>query len=210
MGNAVTPDDLNHPVSVVKMEGMESQNEPAAVTQRGWTAALLLPGIIGLVLAADRLTKAAISRNLDRGEAWPSADWPVRIVHVTNSGAAFGLLQGTGPLLAAVSLLGVLVIAAYLVAPRLASPVFHELPVRIGLALMLGGAMGNLIDRWSKGEVVDFIRFPEFPAFNVADSAITIGVLFLAWGFLRQAGETPPQTASSEASSPTGADGSTR
>jgi signal peptidase II len=51
---------------------------------------------------------------------------------------------------------------------------------------MLGGAVGNLIDRVKDGEVVDFIKVPNFPAFNVADSAITIGVLVLVWAMLRE------------------------
>ena len=67
-------------------------------------------------------------------------------------------------------------ILVYLFNPGLASPL-----VRVALALMLGGALGNLLDRAGDGEVVDFIKFPEWPAFNVADSAITIGVIVLLW-----------------------------
>lgn len=158
------------------------------------------------IVALDQVTKAIIEARIDPGEVWPSASWPVRIIHITNSGAAFGMLQDTGPLLVIASAIGVAIILAYLFTPGFIDPV-----VRVGLALMLGGATGNLIDRFAAGEVVDFIKFPEFPAFNVADSAITIGVIALLWGILRGTDEpSPSRRATSESSSPGEADGSTR
>ena len=66
--------------------------------------------------------------------------------------------------------------------------------LRIGLALMLGGALGNLVDRVLNGRVVDFIKFPNFPAFNVADSAITIGVVVLVWAMTFRGEDAPEQT----------------
>jgi lipoprotein signal peptidase len=121
-----------------------------------------------------------IRNNLPVGDVWPG-DWPVKIVHFTNSGAAFGIFQSAGPLLVVTSVIGMAAILIYLFNPEFAHPV-----MRAGLALMLGGAIGNLIDRVYAGEVVDFIKFPYFPAFNVADSCITIGVLLLIWGMLMQ------------------------
>mgnify|MGYP005851583723 CR=1 FL=1 len=131
--------------------------------------------VAGLVVALDQLTKWRVRSWLDRGDAWPG-DWLVKIVHVTNSGAAFGILQDSGPLLLITGVLGSLAILIYLLNPAFADPA-----VRLGLALMLGGAIGNLIDRLVAGEVVDFVKVPNWPAFNVADSAITIGVLVLLW-----------------------------
>lgn len=139
---------------------------------------LLFIGLAAVVIAADQLAKWGIRAWLDRGERWPD-DFPVRIIHVTNSGAAFGVLQGAGPLLVVASLVGVAAILVYLLNPGFAHPI-----MRLGLALMFGGAVGNLIDRVKSGEVVDFIKFPYWPAFNVADSAITVGVLCLLWAFL--------------------------
>jgi len=133
-----------------------------------------------LVVAADQSTKWLIRQTLERGSAWPG-DWPVKIVHITNSGAAFGMLQGAGPLLVVASLIGLGAIAIYLFNPDFAHPL-----TQAGLALMFGGAVGNLIDRIRSGEVVDFIKFPHFWAFNVADSSITIGVLLLAWAMLTE------------------------
>ena len=137
---------------------------------------LLAAAVVGL----DQLLKWVIRHSIDRGEAWPG-DWPVHIVHITNTGAAFGMFQNAGPLLVVTSLIGMAAILVYLFNPGFAHPA-----MRAGLALMFGGAVGNLIDRVYSGEVVDFIKFPHFPAFNVADSSITIGVLLLLWAMTRE------------------------
>lgn len=140
--------------------------------------------LAAVVVAADQVAKWVIRATVERGEAWPSDGWLVKIVHITNSGAAFGILQGAGPLLAVTSVVGMALILIYLFNPGFAHPL-----MRLGLALMLGGAIGNLIDRLAEGEVVDFIKVPNWPAFNVADSAITIGVLCLIWATLQETGE---------------------
>lgn len=134
----------------------------------GWFLALAA-AIVGL----DQLTKWIIRGWLERGEAY-SLIWPLKIVHVTNSGAAFGMFQGAGPLLVITSVVGMVAILVYLFNPGFAHPL-----MRLGLAFMLGGAVGNLIDRVSEGRVVDFVKVPNFPAFNVADSAITAGVVLM-------------------------------
>jgi signal peptidase II len=139
----------------------------------GWFLALAA-AIVGL----DQLTKWVIRETLERGEA-QAVIWPLKIVHVTNSGAAFGMFQGAGPLLVITSVVGMVAILVYLFNPGFAHPL-----MRLGLAFMLGGAVGNLIDRVSEGRVVDFVKVPNFPAFNVADSAITIGVFFLIWALM--------------------------
>jgi signal peptidase II len=106
---------------------------------------------------------------------FPALEPWFKLVHWTNTGAAFGLLQGQAPLFVAIALV---VIVAVLIYSR-------QLPadswaVRICLGLMLGGAIGNLIDRVTVGAVLDFVdvywRNHHFWAFNVADSAITVGV----------------------------------
>ncbi len=146
---------------------------------------VVVAGVVGL----DQLIKWVIRNNLPIGDVWPG-DWPVKIVHITNSGAAFGIFQGAGPLLVVTSIIGMAAIFIYLVNPEFAHPI-----MRAGLALMLGGAIGNLIDRIYAGEVVDFIKFPHFPAFNVADSCITIGVLLLIWGMLDQTSQPSTEDA---------------
>ena len=126
------------------------------------------------IVVGDLVTKWVIRTRLDRGDAWPDPDWNVRIVHYANTGAAFGILEGAGSLLIVTSVVGVALILVYLFNPGMASPL-----VRAGLALMLGGAIGNLIDRVSRGEVTDFIDPTHYPAFNLADSSIVVGVIAL-------------------------------
>lgn len=145
----------------------------------GWFLGLALA-----VITLDQAVKWLVRETIERGDS-VSVAWPVELVHVTNSGAAFGILQGAGPLLVMTSVIGMVAILVYLFNPGFAHPL-----MRLGLALMLGGAVGNLIDRVKDGEVVDFIKVPNWPAFNVADSAITVGVLLLAWAMLQ---ETEPK-----------------
>ncbi len=144
--------------------------------------------VAGVIVGLDQLVKWVIRQSIDLGDRHPVV-WPLEIVHFTNSGAAFGVLQGAGPLLVLTSVVGMAAIVVYLFNPGFAHPV-----MRLGLALMLGGAVGNLIDRVRVGEVVDFIKVPNFPAFNVADSAITIGVLLLAWAMLQETESPKPES----------------
>lgn len=123
----------------------------------------------------DQLTKSLIRTSLAFGQSWPSADWPVKLTHGSNSGAAFGILEGQGPILTAV---GVIVVAA-IVGYYVSSPFQHRV-VRGGLGLVLGGAIGNLVDRFTRGEVTDFIDFPSYPNFNLADSSIVVGLIAIA------------------------------
>jgi signal peptidase II len=129
------------------------------------------------VLLFDQLTKWAVRSNLALGESWPSDAWLVKITHITNSGAAFGILQGQVLFLTITALVASAAILFYYLFP----PLEHGL-LRLALGLQLGGAIGNLLDRMRYGGVTDFINFPRYPAFNVADSSIVIG-LFVIIGF---------------------------
>lgn len=167
------------------MEGAPTQElaraRPAIRPHDGWFL-LLAAAIIGL----DQLVKWIIRETVERGDAH-TVVWPLKIVHVTNTGAAFGILQGAGPLLVMTSVVGMVAIVVFLFNPSFAHPI-----MRLGLALMLGGAVGNLIDRVRSGEVVDFVKVPNFPAFNVADSAISIGVVLLIWAMMREPQPSKP------------------
>ncbi len=139
-----------------------------------------------LIIGLDQLTKWIIRSNITRGDSWPNAGWPIRLVDYRNTGAAFGMLQDAGPLLVVTSLIGMAAILVYLFNPGFAHPL-----TRLGLAMMFGGAVGNLIDRLWNGEVVDFLHVPDFPAFNIADSAISIGVVLLLWAMLKEPSANP-------------------
>ena len=135
--------------------------------------------IAAAVFALDQLTKVIVRRALAPDEAWPDKDWVLNIINVSNSGAAFGILQGQTVFLVVTSLVGVAAIVLYYMYP----PMEHGL-LRVALALQFGGAAGNLIDRVRTGEVTDFINFRYWPAFNVADSSISIGVATIFVFFL--------------------------
>ena len=131
--------------------------------------------VAGAVLLVDQVTKAAIRGWLSLGETWPSSFELLRITHVENSGAAFGILQDAGLFLLLASVVAIVLITAYLIW----TPVEGWVPT-IALALILGGALGNLVDRWARGSVTDFIDPTHYPVFNLADSAIVVGVGALA------------------------------
>lgn len=153
-------------------------------------------GIALTVLIVDQITKSLVRANLDYGESWPDEDWFLHITNISNSGAAFGILQGQTLFLVITSLVGVAAIFLYYMFP----PMEHGL-LRVALALQLGGAAGNLMDRIRTGEVTDWIDFRHWPAFNVADSCITIGVVTILWFFLVAEGDrmrSPPTPADSE------------
>jgi signal peptidase II len=130
--------------------------------------------VAGAVFVLDQITKAIVRGNLAVGESWPSHGWLVKITHVTNDGAAFGVLQGQGVFLTITAVIAIGAIVFYYAFP----PMENGL-LRLVLGLQLGGALGNLSDRLRFGKVTDFIDFPHYPEFNVADSSISIGLFLL-------------------------------
>ena len=126
------------------------------------------------VLAADQASKALVRGSIGRGERVDVAPG-LDLVNTRNTGVAFGFFSGGGTL---VALVAALALAALLVffATHLARPL-----VWLPTGLLVGGAAGNLIDRAREGAVTDFVDLPLWPAFNVADAAITIGVLALLY-----------------------------
>lgn len=166
---------------------MTPNQEPDTSNKTLW-GRILLGGIALAIFLLDQVTKYLVLRNLEVNEAWnpiPALRPFVTITHVTNTGAAFGILPDKGTFLVLVAVLvivGILVYYRYLPADRLL--------VRASLGLQLGGALGNLLDRLRYGHVVDFVDFKIWPVFNVADSAIVVGVLILAYHLLRE-GEQP-------------------
>ena len=130
------------------------------------------------VIALDQVSKFLIRANMTPGQSIPE-EGLFRITYITNPGGAFGILGNQGFLILLTTLIGV---AAVLIYSRY--PAFNRMLVKIALGLMLGGAVGNLIDRLSSGMVVDFIDLGPWPVFNIADSAIVIGVILLAYYFI--------------------------
>ena len=130
------------------------------------------------VIALDQLTKWMIVRNLEIGESYPIITDLFYITSHRNSGAAWGILQGQMWLFYIVTLIVVAGIIYYMQTQAKGKPLFQ-----ISLAFILGGAIGNFIDRLTRKEVVDFLDTYifgyDFPIFNIADAALTIGVILL-------------------------------
>ncbi|MBC7325302.1 MAG: signal peptidase II [Moorella sp. (in: Bacteria)] len=140
--------------------------------------------LVLLVLGLDQLTKYIIRTNFQPNESLPVIKSIFHLTYVNNPGAAFGLLAYKTPVFIGVTLL---VAAIILVAYRFLPP--DRALLRLSLAMMLGGALGNLIDRLRFGYVVDFLDFRIWPVFNLADMAIVGGVILLCWELLGPAGE---------------------
>jgi signal peptidase II len=148
---------------------------------RAWSLAGALAAV---VLAADQVAKAVVEARLVPGEDVDVLG-PLALTLAHNRGVAFGLAGGAGaPLIVlTVAALGVV---AYL---------FARNPTRPGMwvatGLLAGGAIGNLVDRVRAGEVTDYVDFASWPPFNLADVAITLGVLLLVFLYLREAEREP-------------------
>jgi signal peptidase II len=150
-------------------------------SRTGWW---VLPLVAALLVAADQITKYLVVSNLGLYESWtpiPALKGRLDIHYVTNTGAAFGLFQNGGLFFVIVAVVVSLIILLYY--RHLAD---GQWLIRLSLGLQLGGAVGNLIDRIRLGHVIDFIDVHFWPVFNVADSAIVVGVFLLAFLLLRE------------------------
>ena len=130
--------------------------------------------VTAVVIALDQATKALVRSQValgDRDGVLPG----VEIVHVRNNGVAFNQLAGGGALVTVVVAVALLALLAYF-----ATHLDKRL-VWLPTGMLLGGALGNIVDRIRDGAVTDFIKLPAWPAFNVADMSITFGVLVLLY-----------------------------
>lgn len=151
---------------------------PASVPEPGFARPFEL-GVIAAVVLIDQLTKVLVRQSIALGESRTIIQGFLDLTHVQNTGAAFGLLNSVDfpykPwVMIAVASIALIAIAAY--GTQLG---FHDRVARLGLALILGGAFGNLLDRALVGHVTDFVDVywgsSHFWAFNVADAAINVG-----------------------------------
>ena len=130
--------------------------------------------VAAVVIALDQLTKHTVATGIAPGEEKKFLPL-VHLVHVRNTGVAFSIFSGGGTLVLVFTLLALALLVGY----------FARHPERpwlwVPTGMLVGGAIGNLIDRIANGAVTDFIKLPHWPAFNVADMSITFGVLALLW-----------------------------
>jgi len=155
----------------------------------------ILAVIVGMLLILDQWTKYLVDSGMYLHQSFAVIPGLLNITYVRNPGAAFGFLSGFSASLriaffVSVGVAAIVLIVYYLKKYRVQDPLLAS-----SLSLILGGAAGNLIDRVRFGEVIDFIDFHiaghHWPAFNVADSAISIGAVLLLFEMLRKRRTAP-------------------
>jgi len=153
-------------------------------SQHKWRNAVFF--LIGLlIVSADQLSKAWVKANLIPGQS-VSENGFFRIVHVHNSGAAFGLFQDYSLILTIVACIAVVAIMLGTLISHRYFEVIDNMLGKSALGLILGGTLGNLVDRFRQGYITDFIDFNFWPTFNIADSAVTVGVIILVFSLLHR------------------------
>jgi signal peptidase II len=146
-------------------------------------AAALIGGVaVAGTLVLDQISKHFVLDQLGPGSTRREVEiipGLLRLIFVRNTGSAFGLFQGGSDILKIIAIGAILLLAGYY-----ARAAARDRLLALALGLQVGGALGNIVDRFRHGYVVDFINVPHWPTFNVADSAITIGVTLLVFTIL--------------------------
>lgn len=162
------------PLVDVRVGSTANALQPISSAERslgaGWVQWLVLAAVAAAAIAADQLTKQVVARTLAVGDSVDIAG-PFAIHHVQNSGIAFGLFATRTTLVIAVTAVAVGLIVWFFARSGARHPV---LPVALGL--VLGGSIANLVDRVRLGHVTDFLDMTAWPAFNLADTFIVVGV----------------------------------
>ncbi len=149
-----------------------------------WRQNVVFPLTALLVVATDQLSKSWIRSNLAAGESLPETGF-LRLTHVRNTGSAFGLLQDQVLLLPIVAFIGIAVLLFFVLFRHRRFPFLSTMPAKLVFGLILGGTVGNLIDRLNYGYVTDFIAIGRWPAFNIADSAVVVGAILISYLLIR-------------------------
>ncbi len=180
----------DRPGAAQPIAGLDASG-PAGPARSAWNSAEVrysfLVAVSALVFAADQASKAIVKASMQLGDVIPVLPPVLDLHYITNRGVAFGLFQRFGDVFVPIAVVIMAIIVGYYRSLR-----GRRLWLRTALALQLGGAMGNLLDRLRYGAVVDFIEFHidainfHWPVFNLADSAIVIGVGILLICLTRQ------------------------
>ncbi len=159
-----------------------------AISKTKWCQSILVFSVAIFIAITDQITKSLIISNIDLGDMTPD-EGAFRLAYSTNDGSIFGLGINSTLLLVMAPLIILAILGLF----------FYYLPsasrfTRIGIGLLLGGAVGNLIDRVRFGEVTDFLYvnlgfwpLDPWPSFNVADASLTTGIFILVFYFFKMA-----------------------
>ena len=152
-------------------------------------------GWVVIIVVLDRITKIIIDRSMPLHHSIPVIDGLFNLTYVRNTGAAFGIFAGSHEAFRLPFLILVSILALGFVVVMVKRLRDEETGLITALAFIIGGALGNLVDRVLYGEVIDFLDFYwsryHWPAFNLADSFITVGVLITLYYLIRAKGEDP-------------------
>ena len=140
--------------------------------------------VCALVLFADQLSKIWIRTNLPIGQSLFEIGF-FRVIHIQNTGAAFGIFPDQPVALTIISFIGAIALVLCAILSRRCLPFLDNMLGKSALGLVLGGTIGNLIGRFRFGYVTDFLDLGFWPTFNIADSAVTIGVIIFAYSLFR-------------------------
>ena len=163
------------PEALVAGKAETATSDPAPFRKRPIFLDFDLLQLAGIFFLLDQLTKFLVRAYLPFGHSYPSTGF-FRFTHAENTGSAFGILQGNNTPLIFVSFVGIFVLAMiYQSQPRVTNL------LRLSLAFQIGGAVGNLLDRFRLGAVTDFIDVGIWPIFNLADASIITGLVLLGW-----------------------------
>ena len=165
---------------------------------RWWSRDWVALTTVALVLFVDQLSKFWVRSSMYPGQSLLT--WsPVQLTYVLNTGSAFGLFPRQALFLIVAAFVGIGVLFVY----------YRHIPhppllFKISLGMMMGGAIGNLVDRLRYGSVTDFIDLRFFPVFNVSDSSITVGAIVLGYVLLSGSGDVKPTDGASVATKDVG------
>jgi len=143
---------------------------------------MLLLGVVLTVLVIDQLSKFVVRSTMTELQSIPLIPHVFHLTYVENPGAAFSMLAHHTSFFIVVTAIAVMISVYFYFKVN-----SQRYLLRIGIALQLGGSLGNLIDRVRIGRVVDFFDFRIWPVFNIADSAIVVGVALICWELLKPA-----------------------
>ncbi len=140
----------------------------------------LFLSIVSSIVGLDRLTKIFFSHSLTLGESWVIVHNVLHMTLVRNTGIAFGLFKNQKIVFIIIPLIMIALLIYNFYHYKYNNEKLSRLYI-VAISLIIGGAIGNLVDRILYGYVIDFIDLRVWPVFNIADSAITIGACFLLW-----------------------------
>ena len=169
----------------------QSESLPRTVLREWIVAATAV-----VALAADQISKYLVRENMDIGESWPAQGF-FRLTYGTNTGSAFGLFQDQTTILTIASVFAIAFIIYFY-----RSHSDRTWITKLTIGLLLGGAVGNLVDRVVAGRVTDFIDVGPWPIFNLADSSITVGITLLIASLVLTSGKTEDSSMPEGAGSP--------